>query len=167
LSAPLETLVERSLVGLIADVQNGLGKLFRNRTRHLGLSRSQWRVLSALSARPGATQTELADLVGIGRAPLGKIIDRLEAERWVERRNDPNDRRVNLLFITRDFRPIAEPTRSISNEIVEELLVDIPLADREAFDRTIRHLHHKLGFHGSKDPVTDRAANDVVDTEDG
>ncbi|MDA1076053.1 MAG: MarR family transcriptional regulator, partial [Proteobacteria bacterium] len=99
-----------------------------------------------LSGKPGATQTELADLVGIGRAPLGKVIDRLETENWVERQSDPADRRVNRLYITRDFKPIAEPTRTISHEILRELLADVPAADRAVFDRTLRHLHRKLGF---------------------
>jgi DNA-binding MarR family transcriptional regulator len=138
--------VERTLLGLISDVQIGLSRLFRERTKHIGLSRAQWRVLSALSGRPGITQTELADLVGIGRAPLGKIIDRLQAQNWVERRGDPDDRRINRLFITRDFKPIAEPTRDIGREISAELLKDIPLADREAFHRTLCVLHKKLGF---------------------
>lgn len=44
-----------------------------------------------------------AELVGIGRAPLGKTIDRLEQKGWVERRDDPQDRRVNRLYITNDF----------------------------------------------------------------
>lgn len=137
---------ERSLLGLITDIQNGLAKRFRERTTHLGISRSQWRVLSALSGRPGATQTELADLVGIGRAPLGKIVDRLEAQGWVERRNDPNDRRVNRIYLTKDVGPIAEPTRIISEEVVNELLQDLPAEERENFRRTVRHLHRKLGF---------------------
>lgn len=137
---------ERTLLGLLTDVQSGLAKRFRERTSHLGVSRSQWRVLTALSGRPGATQTELADLVGVGRAPLGKIIDRLEAQGWVERRSDPNDRRVNRLFITKDVQPIAEPTREISQQVVEELLEKLPEDDVEVFRRTVRHLHRELGF---------------------
>ncbi len=142
----LPAATERTLIGLITDVQNGLAKIFRDRTRHLGISRSQWRVLAALSGRPGATQTELADLVGIGRAPLGKIIDRLEGQGWVERHADPNDRRVNLLYLTRDIRPITEPTREISKQIIGELMEDFPEEDRLAFERGVQHLHSKLHF---------------------
>ena len=138
----------RSLLGLITDVQNGLSKRFRERTRHLGISRSQWRVLTTLSGRPGATQTEIAELIGIGRAPLGKIVDRLESQGWVERRHDPEDRRVNRLYLTRDVQPIAEPTRYVSEQVVEELLADLPSEDRDAFRRALTHLHRKLGFNG-------------------
>jgi MarR family transcriptional regulator for hemolysin len=154
---------ERSLIGMIADVQNGLAKLFRERTEHIGLSRSQWRVLSAISGRPGLTQTELADAVGIGRAPAGKIIDRLELQNWVERRNDSQDRRVNRLFITRDFRPIAEPTRLINRQLTTELLSDVDVEDQEAFVKVLQHLHQKLGFDATdvdldSEPV--RASNE-------
>lgn len=136
----------RTLLGLITDVQNGLAKRFRERTQHLGISRSQWRVLTTLLGRPGSTQTELAELVGIGRAPLGKIIDRLEAQGWVERRSDPDDRRVNRLYLTRDVDPLVEPTRSISHEVVDELLGNVPAEERDAFRRVMRHLHSQLGF---------------------
>lgn len=138
--------LDRSLLGVFTDVQNGLAKHFRERTRHLGLSRSQWRVLSTLLGRPGLTQTELAELVGIGRAPLGKIVDRLEAQSWLERRNDPHDRRVNRLYLTRDVSPIVEPTRNISNQIMQELLDDLPAEDRAVFTRSLKHMHAKLGF---------------------
>ena len=138
---------QRSLLGLITDVQNGLSKNFRARTQDLGISRSQWRVLAMLQGRPGMTQTELADLIGVGRAPIGKIIDRLEEQGWVERRADPSDRRVNRLYLTRDTRPVIEPTREISNAVVDELLADLPTEDIEAFRRAITHLHRKLGFN--------------------
>lgn len=137
---------ERTLLGLITDIQNGLARRFRERTQHLGISRAQWRVLTMLIGRPGATQTELADLVGIGRAPLGKIIDRLETQGWVERRSDPHDRRINRLYLTRDVSPVVEPTRNISNELVNELLSDLPQEEREAFRRVLINMHQKLGF---------------------
>lgn len=145
-SSSSESSAPRSLLGMLTDVQNGISKQFRERTRHLGISRSQWRVLTTLASRPGATQTEIAELIGIGRAPLGKNVDRLEAQGWVERRNDPEDRRVNRLYLSRDMEPIAEPTRRISNEIVDELIEDLPLTDQAAFRRTLVHLHRKLGF---------------------
>lgn len=150
---------ERSLLALITDIQNGLARSFRERTSHLGLSRAQWRVLSAISGRPGLTQTELAEMVGVGRAPAGKIVDRLQAKGWVERRNDAADRRINRLHITRDFRPIAEPTRTISDAIINELLADVEATDREVFNRVLRHIHGKLGFASEQGP--DAAAADT------
>jgi MarR family transcriptional regulator for hemolysin len=137
---------ERTLLGLITDVQLRMARMFRERTQHLGITRSQWRVLSGLHGRPGVTQTELAEHVAIGRAPLGKIIDKLEASGWVERRADPDDRRVNRLFLTQDFAPLAEPTREISRGIEDEVLDGIAAEDREAFYRVMRALHRKLGF---------------------
>ena len=136
----------RSLLGLITDIQNGLAKRFRTKAKHIGLSRPQWRVLTTLTSRPGLTQTELAELVGIGRAPAGKIVDKLEAMDWVERRADPDDRRVNRLYLTRSTASIAEPTQQISNEVVDELLADLPEEEVQMFRKTLEHLHEKLGF---------------------
>ncbi len=151
-----------NLIALVTDIQNGLARLFRERTRHIGLSRSQWRVLSAMSSRPGITQTELADLVGIGRAPVGKIIDRLEVLRWVERRSDPRDRRINRLHLTRDFRPIAEPTRGISSEIADELLADVGEKDKATFYDVVRQMHKTLGFHSREDDAYEDEAQEAA-----
>ncbi|MEM9624054.1 MAG: MarR family winged helix-turn-helix transcriptional regulator [Pseudomonadota bacterium] len=136
------------MLGLITDIQNGLSKRFRDRANQIGitLSRPQWGVLTTLTGRPGLTQTELADLVGIGRAPLGKLIDKLEAQNWVERRPDPEDRRVNRLYLVRSTSSIDEPTQSISNQVVNELLEDLPESDQLAFRRALEHMHRKLGF---------------------
>ena len=90
-----------------------------------------------------------AELVGIGRAPLGKTIDRLEQKGWVERRDDPQDRRVNRLYITNDFRPIAEPTRDISRTIERELLAQFSAQERNELYRMVARLRQSLGFSSS------------------
>jgi MarR family transcriptional regulator for hemolysin len=42
----------------------------------------------------GLTQTELAELMQMGRASLGKLLERLEVKGWIERRADASDSRV-------------------------------------------------------------------------
>ena len=61
----------------------------------------QWLVLTRLYRRPGASQTELADMLEIDRASAGRMIDRMEKNGWVERRPDDGDRRINRLHLTR------------------------------------------------------------------
>jgi DNA-binding MarR family transcriptional regulator len=54
--------------------------------RKLRLTRAQWLVLTRLHRRPGASQSELADMMEVEKATAGRLIDRLEAKGWVERR---------------------------------------------------------------------------------
>ena len=86
---------------MLSDVARLIRTVFDRRVRDLGLTRAQWLVLTRLYRRPGASQTELADMLEIDRASAGRMIDRMEKNGWVERRADDGDRRINRLHLTR------------------------------------------------------------------
>lgn len=65
-----------------------------------GLTRAQWWGLMHISEHEGSTQTELADIMEMGRASAGKLLERLEKKGWIERRADPGDSRVRRVFLT-------------------------------------------------------------------
>ena len=93
---------------IVHDVARLMRVAFERRIRHLGLTRTQWWVMMALLRLDGATQTELAAFMQMERSPLGKVIDILERDKWLERRADPADRRVKRIFRTgkiEDFLP--------------------------------------------------------------
>ena len=71
---------------MLSDVARLIRTVFDRRVRDLGLTRAQWLVLTRLYRRPGASQTELADMLEIDRASAGRMIDRMEKGGWVERR---------------------------------------------------------------------------------
>lgn len=99
LRAELE--VEQTLGWLFNDIHRLLGKEFVGRLAGLGLTRAQCRLLFTIDrAEAPLTQTELAELTDIEKAPLGKMLDRLEQGGWVTRRSDPSDRRARRVSVT-------------------------------------------------------------------
>src|ERR1700730_4739488 len=84
---------------LIHDVSRMRRTAYDQLMRPLGVTRAQWWVLAHLSRRDGMMQTELADSLDVGKASLGTLIDRLEAGGFVERREDPTDRRAKRLYM--------------------------------------------------------------------
>ena len=131
----------RTLLGLLTDNQNWMARMFNRRASPLGLTRPQWRVLSGLNGNPGITQTELSELVAIARSPLGKIIDKLEANGWVERRSDSDDRRINRLYITKDVSPLNLSSRRVSTELEDELLESFTAKERAELHRLLHKLY--------------------------
>lgn len=117
---------EGQLLQLLTDTQHAMSRLFAHRAQHLGLTRPQWRVLSRLYDNPGVTQSQLAELTTIARSPLGKIIDQLERRGYVERRNDPDDRRVNRLYATQAVEPLVAPARELSRKLELTVLEGLP-----------------------------------------
>lgn len=98
--------VERQFGALIDDVHRLITRIFDRRMAKLGLTRAQWRVLTFLFRQDGMTQSALADLLEMERAPLGRLIDRLEESGWVERRSDPGDKRAKRVFRTAKIDPL-------------------------------------------------------------
>ena len=68
---------------MLSDVARLIRTVFDRRVRELGLTRAQWLVLTRLHRRPGASQTELAEMLEIDRASAGRMIDRMEKGGWV------------------------------------------------------------------------------------
>src|SRR5262249_34674165 len=96
--------------------------VFDRRVKALGLTRPQWLALGRLNRHPGASQSELADMMEIEKAPAGKIVDRMEEKGWVVRRPDPLDRRVNRIHLTELGERIFDAIQPISQSTIEDSL---------------------------------------------
>lgn len=107
---------------LIHDVSRLRRNAFDRLMRPLGVTRSQWWVLAYLSRHDGMMQTELAELLDVGKVTLGGLIDRLEAGGWVVRRADKDDRRVKRIFLTANTDRLFKQMRSAENKLSDELL---------------------------------------------
>lgn len=117
---------EPRLLQLLTDAQSSMARLFEYRARHLGLTRPQWRIIAGLHGHAGVTQTELSDITAIARSPLGKTVDQLEIKGYLERRSDPDDRRINRLYLTDTVTPLLEPATELAHELQSSVLAGLP-----------------------------------------
>jgi MarR family transcriptional regulator, transcriptional regulator for hemolysin len=116
---------------ILHDVARLLRTTFDRRVRALGLTRSQWWVLTHLFRNNGINQSDLADTLEIEKATLGRLLDRLEAKRWVRREADVSDRRVKRVFLTREVEPAMKAMRTAAAEVRREALAGLS-ADEQA-----------------------------------
>lgn len=89
---------------------------FDSRARELGLTRAQWSMVAAIRVLDGPTQSELASQLEVKSVTAGRIIDKLEASGWLERRADPADRRANRIYL----KEMAQPTLIKLGQIADE-----------------------------------------------
>jgi DNA-binding MarR family transcriptional regulator len=103
--------VRRAFGWLLHDVFRLFQRSWNRRLRGTGtgLSPAQCRVLSTLYNADGLTQTELADEVEMEKAPLGRLLDRLDELGFVARRLDPSDRRVRRVYQTEKAMTLDVP----------------------------------------------------------
>lgn len=107
---------------IISDVARLMRTVFDRRVRRLGLTRAQWLVLTRLHRRPGASQSELADMMEVEKATAGRLIDRLEAKGWVVRRSQAGDRRVNRIHLTPEAERVHKRIWHIAEATVDDAL---------------------------------------------
>ena len=122
---------ERNLGFLLGDVARLTRTAFDRRVASLGLTRSQWWVLTYVFRDQGLTQSELVDHLEIGKVVLGNLIDWLEAKGWVDRRPDPNDRRINRVHLTDKAAPIMDDMRAPAQDLYDMIVSGLSKARRE------------------------------------
>jgi len=123
----------RSFGFIVSDVTRLLRRSFNRRAQRmgLGLTPAQWQTLAHLRRNEGINQGALAQILEVQPITLSRLIDRLEAAGWVDRRPDPGDRRAVRLFLTAAAEPILDRIRAVAMETIAEAMAGIPDAERE------------------------------------
>jgi MarR family transcriptional regulator for hemolysin len=107
---------------LLKDVSRLYVQRFEQRAAVHGLTLPQCRALIHLANSEGISQVQLAELTDIEPMSLVRILDRMEADGLVERRNDPADRRARCLYL----KPKAK-------RVVDDIWELVEITRREAF----------------------------------
>ena len=112
-----------------------------------GLTRVQWRALRRIERFEGMTQVALAEDLELAPIAVGRVLDRLEKARFIERRPDPADRRCWRLYLAPGSAKVMAAVDRIANELREEVFAGIALSDLEAAERVLGTLKARLGRH--------------------
>jgi DNA-binding MarR family transcriptional regulator len=107
-----------------------------------GVTLSQWKILMHLWRREGRSQVELQEQLGLERATITGLLQRMSSQGWVQRRTDPHDRRVQRVFLTERGRALEPIANSLVEEVNAQALEGFSTDEREFF---IRLLARALG----------------------
>jgi MarR family transcriptional regulator, transcriptional regulator for hemolysin len=129
---------------LLHDVARLLRRRFEQRAKGLGLTRSQWQTLAYLANNEGIHQAGLADILEIEPITLVRILDKLAERGLIERRQHPTDRRIWLLYMRDEARPLLEDMRSIGDAARGEALAGVTGEDRDRLYDTLTLMKSNL-----------------------
>jgi MarR family transcriptional regulator for hemolysin len=129
---------------MISDVARLLRTVFDRRVRKLGLTRAQWLVLTRLHRRPGASQSELAEMIEVERATAGRLIDRLELKGWVVRRAHAGDRRINRIYLTPEAERVHKRIWRVAEATIADALADLSGRDAGQFLKLLSRVKGRL-----------------------
>jgi len=157
---------ELSFPTLMADIHRMFSTaLYRQlKADGINLTRSQWRVIAHLKNQDGQTQSELAERLFIEKAPVGTLIDKLEAAGLVKRKPDPTDRRVKRIFITAKATPYFPEIEESVDELLLLSMQGLSNGDQNQLLTLLGKIHLNLQGLRNQPPTAHRDVSNEVNT---
>ena len=110
---------------LLAQLGSYAAMRFAERIAALGLTPAHAGLLRAIASEPGRSQRAIATQLGVLPSKLVLLVDELETEGLVERRQNPDDRRNYALHLTakgnRSLRELAKVAAAHSRDLLAPL----------------------------------------------
>lgn len=103
---------------------------FEERLSALELKPHHAGVLRMLGANPGLSQQELSELLGVFPSRLVVLLDQLEERKFIERRDDPADRRGYRVHLTTAGQKALAEIGRVTRELEKDLLTALTGAER-------------------------------------
>jgi DNA-binding MarR family transcriptional regulator len=145
---------------LLHDTARLLRRDFERRSKGTGLTRAQWAVLAYVARNEGSSQAALADMLEIEPITLVRLLDKLEAAGLVERRPDPNDRRVRRLHLTEATGPLLTQLQGLAAEARETALAGLTDGERQQLTDLLMKVRGNLSGRDLKPSAPDSPEND-------
>ncbi len=136
--------LHRNLGFLLKDVSRLYTRRFEERAQALALTLPQCKALAYLANNEGVSQKRLAELTEIDPMSLVRILDRMEADGWVQRRSDPDDRRARSLAVTEKAKPLVAHIWNLAVETRGEALAGLSPEQRTQLVELLELIHKNL-----------------------
>src|SRR5512132_3782155 len=120
----------------LLDLLNALGsttfrQLLWQRASEIDLTFAQSQVLFHVADNAGCHMGDVAKAFGVTLPAVTHIVDRLEEKQFVVRGDDPADRRVYVLELTRQGKALVQELHTMQTKGMEAVLRRMPAEDRD------------------------------------
>jgi DNA-binding MarR family transcriptional regulator len=150
--APAAERAPRSVGFLISQLGFVSSKRFMEALAPVGIDPREFTLLRFVAASEGRSQQALAELLAIPPSRMVALVDGLEEAGLLERRPDPEDRRVRGLHLTRKGRGALERAGKIAIDYETELCAGINREERELLIDLLHKLQEGLAVRRGVHP---------------
>ena len=85
----------------------------------------QWSVLYHLWKQEGQSQQQLCEATFRDKPSITRLVDNLEKLKLVKRVPSKNDRRINLIYLTKEAMHLQQKTMDLANQTLNEALIGV------------------------------------------
>src|SRR5215831_1161725 len=139
--------LDRRMTYLLRRVTDAAGRMANAHLATLGLDTRHYSVLAVLAAGAGSSQRTIADTLGLDRATVVALVDKLESDGLARRAQSPADRRANAVELTARGRRVFKRADALM-ETCERSFVE---ALRDDERRQLTGLLERLLTHKRQD----------------
>lgn len=92
----------------------------------LNITIEQWSVLYHLWKKEGLSQQQLCNATFRDKPSITRLVDNLEKLNLVKRVPSDSDRRINLIYLTKQGQKLEEETMRLADQTLNEALQTVP-----------------------------------------
>lgn len=96
-------------------VSNHVSGSFAKALQERHVSVAEWVVLSHVDEHPEIRPAEIAEMVGLTRGAISKVLDKLENKKWITRTTLESDNRGQVLLLTQQGQRVLPELRQIAD----------------------------------------------------
>ena len=134
------------LVDVIQSVQDGIRQHIRTKIRQhkLDITFEMLEVLAVVKYNPGINQQEIAKAVRKNKASLTSLIDNLATRGLVRREPDPQDRRNNIIVLTKEGAIYGKRLLPMVADLYDHFQTGLACIDIQKITKTLRQLQTNI-----------------------
>jgi DNA-binding MarR family transcriptional regulator len=104
----------------------------------------QWSVLYHLWKEDGQSQQQLCEATFRDKPSITRLVDNLEKSKLVKRVASKNDRRSNLIFLTKEAKNLEQKTMEVANRTLNEALEGVTNGQIEIAKEVLQLVYENL-----------------------
>jgi DNA-binding MarR family transcriptional regulator len=146
------------IITLLHDLAHQVRLEADRRASAYGMTRAQWVILIRLQRQPGLSQKELAEILEVEPITVVRLIDRLERNGMVERRDDPDDRRIWRLHLREAATPVLAELHGEREELVRMITAGLDPALLETVNAALGAMKANVAAGARTKPMEEGVA---------
>ena len=111
---------------------------------NLDITIEQWSVLYHLWKEDGQSQQQLCDATFRDKPSITRLVDNLEKLKLVKRVASKDDRRINMIYLTKEAQQLQEQSMEIANQTLNESLLGVTNGQIEIAKEVLQKVYDNL-----------------------
>ncbi len=112
----------------------------------LDLTKEQMIVLKKLHDQDGLNQNELAFLTLRNKSSLTRLLSKMENKKYITRKQDKKDKRINKVYVTNLGRDIFQKTRPVIKYMMDTVEDNISAKEKEQIINTLKKIQSNFNL---------------------